>query len=44
MVILFLRRLTRVGETRPFLRLQHLADAFEVAAPNIHYWIREVET
>ena len=44
MLLLFLRRLTRVGETRPFLCLQHLADAFEVAAPNIHYWIREVET
>jgi hypothetical protein len=44
MLLLFLRRLTRVGETRPFLRLHHLADAFEVAAPNICYWIREVET
>jgi hypothetical protein len=44
MLILFLRRLTRRRVPSPFLRLHHLADAFDVAAPNLRYWIREVET
>jgi len=44
LLIQFLRRLSRVGETRPFLRQQHLADAFDVVAPIISYWTREVAT
>ncbi len=44
MLILFLHRLTRRRVPSPFLRLHHLADAFDVAASNLRYWIREVET
>jgi len=44
LLILFLRHLSRLGETRPFLRQQHLADAFDVVASNISYWTREVAT
>ena len=44
MLILFLHRLTRSRVPSPFLRLRHLADAFDVAASNLHYWTREVET
>jgi transposase-like protein len=44
MLILFLRRLQRVGETRLFLRQQHLTEAFEVVSPTISYWTREVDT
>ncbi len=44
MLILFLHRLTRSRVPSPFLRLHQLADAFDVAASNIRYWIREVET
>jgi hypothetical protein len=43
MLILFLRRLTRRRVPSPFLRLHHLADAFDVAASDIRYWTREVE-
>jgi hypothetical protein len=38
MLILFLHRLTRRRVPSPFLRLHHLADAFDVAAPNLRYW------
>ncbi len=44
MLILFLRRLTRRRGMRPVLSLRHLADAFDIAAPNLRYWTREVET
>jgi hypothetical protein len=44
MLILFLRRLQRVGETRPFLRQHHITEAFGVDSPNISYWTREVDT
>jgi transposase-like protein len=43
MLILFLRRLQRVGETRPFLRQRHIADAFEVFTPSVSHWTSEVE-
>jgi hypothetical protein len=43
MLILFLRRLQHVGETRPFLRHHHLEKAFEVDSPTISHWTREVE-
>ena len=44
MLILFLHRLTHSRVPSPFLHLHHLANAFDVAASNIRYWIREVET
>jgi len=43
MLILVLRRLQRVGETRSFLRQHHLAEAFEILPTNISHWTNEVE-
>ncbi len=43
MLILFLRRFQRVGETRPFVRQHHLAEAFGVFANTISQKTKEVE-
>jgi transposase-like protein len=44
MLILFLHRLTRSRVPSPFLRVRHMAEAFDIAASNLRYWAREVET
>jgi hypothetical protein len=43
MLILFLRRFLRVGETRAFVRQHHLAEAFGVAPATISAKTKEVE-
>ncbi len=42
MLILFLRRLQRMGETRSFVREHHLAEAFGVAPATISWKTKEV--
>lgn len=43
MLILFLRRFQRVGETRSFVRQHHLTEAFGVAPATISFKTKEVE-